>query len=106
MLKISRYISILLLVNFLPFVIPKEYIHELFGHEDSLDRYHSDLTFEKAHKHCGILQITTSSFVRNSRTVLTTGSLINIACILPVQNFIAGISYHISLLRAPPEQSI
>jgi len=104
MLRIRQNIALFLLVCFLPVVTPKEFIHSLFGHEDTHCHYHPDLTIEKAHRHCGILQVTASSFVSEFKTVLPGKIVNNFVCFFPDQSFISGISYHLSFLRAPPEQ--
>jgi hypothetical protein len=102
MFKVNRYISILLLVCFLPVVTPREFIHDLFGHEDTHDDYHPAVTFEKAHKHCSILQITFSSFISYLKNFLLEQEFDNSVYSFPVRSFIPGISVDLSYLRAPP----
>jgi len=102
MFRIKKYIPILLLASFLPFVIPKEYIHDLFGHEDTQDEYQSSLILEKHHTHCSILQITLSNFLSTSNTVCFKNEPYHSFYIFPESSFIPGISVNLSNLRAPP----
>ncbi|MGA2822857.1 MAG: hypothetical protein ABSE72_04960 [Bacteroidales bacterium] len=102
MSKVNRYISILLLVCFLPVVTPKEFIHDLFGHEDTLDHYHSDITIEKIHKHCSIFQISFSIFISSLKSFFPKKEIDNCAYSFPQQTYIPGLSVNLSFLRAPP----
>lgn len=102
MFKVKRYISILLLVGFLPVLTPKEYIHDLFGHEDTHENYNSALTIDKAHKHCSILQVTFSTFVSLQKNFLQGQEFNNSVYIFPDQSFIPELSVHLSYLRGPP----
>ncbi|MGA3013452.1 MAG: hypothetical protein ABSD71_05400 [Bacteroidales bacterium] len=102
MKKIDQYISILLLVCFLPIVTPKEFVHDLFGHEDTIDHYHSDVTIEKVHKHCEILQITFSSFLSSLKIFFQKKEVNDCLYFYPQQSFIPEISVNLSSLRAPP----
>jgi hypothetical protein len=106
MVKVNRYISILLLVSFLPFVIPKEYIHDLFGHEDTHDDYHPSLIFEKKHTHCSILQITLSTFISHLKNVILRREPDKTVFSFPGNSFIPGVSVNLSHLRAPPSNHI
>lgn len=102
MVKVNRYISILLLVCFLPIVTPKEFIHDLFGHEDTIDHYHSDITIEKIHKHCSILQVTFSSFLSSLKIFFQKKEVNDCLYTYSPQSFIPEISVNLSFLRAPP----
>ncbi|TRZ71660.1 MAG: hypothetical protein D4R97_06510 [Bacteroidetes bacterium] len=106
MFKVNRYISIFLLVCFLPVVTPREFIHDLLGHEDTLDIYHSTATLEKLHKHCSILQVTFSSFVSYLKNFLFQKEFYNSFYSFPHQSFIPGVSVNLSSLRAPPSHHI
>jgi len=106
MFKIKKYIPILLLASFLPFVIPKEYIHDLFGHEDTHDEYHPSLVIEKRHTHCSILQITLSNFLSTLKNVFFKSEPDYTFYIFPESSFIPGISVDLSNLRAPPSHLI
>ena len=102
MFKVKQYFSILLLVSFLPVLVPKEYIHDLFGHEDTFENYQSALTIEKAHKHCSILQVSFSCFVSFQKNYLRGQEFNNAVYIFPHQSFIPELSVHLSYLRGPP----
>jgi len=106
MSKLARYISILLLASFLPFVIPKEYIHDLFGHEDTHDEFHPSLIIEKQHTHCSILQITLSNFISDLKSFFLKSEPFCTFYIFPESSFIPGISVNLSNLRAPPSYHI
>jgi len=102
MFKLNRYLSILLLACFLPVVTPREFIHELFGHEDTQDIFHSTPTIEKIHQHCSLLRVTFSTFVPHLQPFLLQ-KVLNIAFYsLPHFSFIPGISVNLSFLRGPP----
>ena len=100
--KLNRYISFLLLVCLLPVVTPREFIHDLFGHEDTQDHYHSAVTIEKIHKHCSIFQISFSIFLSSLKSFFPTKEIENCAYSSPQQTYIPGISVNLSYLRAPP----
>lgn len=99
MKKIDQYISILLLVCFLPIVTPKEFIHDLFGHEDTIDHYHSAVTIEKVHKHCSILQVTFSSFISGLKIFCLKKEVNDCLYSFPRQFFIPGISVNLSFFK-------
>lgn len=104
MIKMNRYISIFLLVCFLPVLTPKEFIHNLFGHEDTNDIYHSSITIEKQHRHCGILQITFSSFISYLKNVIHEKEFCYSVYNFHSKLFIPGISVNLCHLRAPPSR--
>ena len=102
MIRVKRYISILLLACLLPVVTPVEFVHDLFGHEDTHDGFQPSVSIDKAHRHCLILQITFSTFISNLNTFLIGTEFNQFAhsCFDPC--FIPGISVNLSCLRAPP----
>lgn len=103
MLRTRQNIAIFLLVCFLPVVTPKEFIHYMFRHVDTICHFHSDRTVGIVHKHCSILQITASAFVPEQKPPLA-GKIVHPAiCFLPDQPFISEISCNLSFLRAPPD---
>ena len=102
MFNIRRQISILLLVCFLPVITPKEFIHALLGHDDTECYYHSDLTIDKIHRHCKILQIMASSFVAELKSFLIPTLFQKTLYFFSTQSFISDISFHLSYLRGPP----
>jgi len=81
---------------------PKEYIHDLFGHDDTHDSYHPELSIEKQHKHCSIFQVTFSSFVSYLKNLLSQKEFDHPFYSFPYQSFIPGISVNLSCYRAPP----
>jgi hypothetical protein len=100
--RITRYISILLLVSFLPILTPREFIHDLFGHEDTFDAYHSALVIERVHTHCSILQVTFSTFISTLKVFSVKKEVSNCPYAFSRTLFIPAISVHLSSLRAPP----
>jgi hypothetical protein len=102
MFCVRRYISVVLLVCFIPVITPKEFIHALMGHDDTECYWHSDVTVDKIHQHCKILQITASAFVADLKNILSPGTVHKTCYFFSAQSFISGISFHISYLRGPP----
>jgi hypothetical protein len=103
MIKINnRDIAFFLLLCFLPVITPKEFIHGLFGHEDTSDVFHVTTSVEKVHKHCSLLQMTFSTFfsgVKNYQSVKDAELVIHL---FPLLAFIPVMSVNLSHLRAPP----
>jgi hypothetical protein len=83
-------------------VTPKEFIHDLFGHEDTIDHYHSDATIEKIHKHCSILQISFSIFISSLKSFFQKTEIDKCTYSFQQQSSIPEISVNLSFLRAPP----
>jgi hypothetical protein len=102
MINVNRYISIFLLACFLPVMTPREIIHDLFGHEDTHDVYHSTVTIEKLHRHCSIYQMTFSSFISFLKSFSPEKEVNNSFYFFPHEEFIPAISVNLSSLRAPP----
>ena len=63
MRKRIRHIASGLILIFIIALIPNEYVHFLYGHEDTHCHYHPELTLEKRHHHCQILRHQFSVFV-------------------------------------------
>ncbi|MEP7169471.1 MAG: hypothetical protein ABI855_08900 [Bacteroidota bacterium] len=73
MKKFSKHISILLLFISGLFIVPKELVHELTFHEDTID--HCSITCEgfaisNIHHHCDILQVFVPPYHASDGTVL------------------------------------
>ena len=102
MIKIRRFISILLLASFLPILVPRELVHNLFGHDDTQDHYHAAITIEKAHKHCRILQVTFSTFISHLKNIIPEKKFTGSFYCFTELSFIPSISVNLSSLRAPP----
>jgi hypothetical protein len=103
--RIARHISVFILVCFLPVITPKEYIHDLFGHEDTPDLYHPATIVEKAHKHCTILHFVFHSFVSLLKPFLAGEDPFQSLLTVASRSFIPGLSVNLSSLRAPPLSS-
>jgi hypothetical protein len=106
MFGIRRYISIALFICFIPVITPKEFIHDLMGHNDTDCLWHPDKTVNKAHQHCKILQITASAFVAELKIFSIQTFHQKSIYFFSSHSFISGISFHISNLRAPPVNTI
>jgi len=102
MIQINRYLSFLLLVCLLPVLTPREVVHDLFGHEDTHDVYHSLVTIEKLHKHCNIFQVTFSTFIYSLKKVSINKEINYFEYSFSQQNFTPGKSVSLPFLRAPP----
>ena len=102
MIKIRRFISILLLASFLPVIIPREFVHDMFGHDDTPDQYHGGITIEKVHKHCSILQITFSTFLAYLKISIPEKNFTGSFYSFTKSSFVPSISVNLSSLRAPP----
>jgi hypothetical protein len=92
----------MLLAVFLPVLTPAEFIHDLFGHEDTHDIFQPISTIDKAHRHCQVLQITFSSFISDSNDVPVENEYYHFDWSIADPGFIPGISVNLAFLRAPP----
>ena len=103
MSKIKRGISVVILfLSFLPVIIPREFVHELFGHEDTTDHYHAAVILEKGHTHCSILNITFSNFISCLKNPVPEKKIIISFYTFAEISVLPGISVNLSSLRAPP----
>ena len=106
MRTIRTYLSIILLAVIFFSVMPKEFIHNLYGHTDTIeDEYclHGILHIENTHHHCEMLNYAAFPFEENASAILFqpvpfSESLIS-------QNdygFVSRTLYNLSRFRAPP----
>ena len=65
--RLRTYISPGLMLVFTIILIPNEYIHLIYGHEDTHHVFNSDPTFENHHHHCQILSHRFSIFLNDYR---------------------------------------
>ena len=68
--KFKKYISGFLLFTISLFIVPKEYFHDLAGHEDTRDIPGKDITFTNIHHHCEILNYNTPHYIFQYKVVL------------------------------------
>lgn len=50
-------------------LMPVDYIHEIYGHDDTHCHPHTQMTFDKQHHHCELLQYRFSLFLDDYLTV-------------------------------------
>ena len=100
--SIKKHIAILFLVLISLLIVPKEFIHSLAGHEDTVCFWHNGKTLDKHHHHCAILNFNAPPYVETSGTNLEVSSfnfyihsLNDYTCYF---NDFTNLSY----LRAPP----
>jgi hypothetical protein len=87
------------------FVVPKEYIHDLYGHEDTRDISHQQQTFEKAHRHCEILGYNTPHYIFQYKIFLLSVSFIQQTIFINHHfTYIIPFSSYFNL-RAPPAET-
>ena len=83
-------------------IVPKEFIHDLYGHEDTRDIPSKDITLTNSHHHCQILNYTTPHYIFQYKISLLSVSFIQRA-VLPYRQFSYIIPCHNYFnLRAPP----
>ncbi len=69
---LKKYIAFLLLLISTLFVVPKELLHELTCHEDTVDTHCTQtdgLAISTAHHHCDVLQVFVPPFNTSDATV-------------------------------------
>ena len=98
----KRNIAITLLAVLGIILIPREYIHALYGHEDTHCVPHSGYTLEKAHHHCKILQVTFPVFLDQYQTLLPEADLASSCSISISSSQFQGQCPALPNLRAPP----
>jgi hypothetical protein len=98
----KKIIAWFLLLTISVFIIPKEIIHDFFGHKDTVCYWHKGAFVEKQHHHCEILKYNTpvnwtpEKFVFQNIQFSQAGILIYNEIIIYLKN-----NYH-TYLRAPP----
>jgi hypothetical protein len=84
------------------FIVPKEYIHDLYGHEDTRDNNQQQQTLEKAHRHCEILGYNTPHYTFQYKIFLLSVSFIQQTFLPHQQSSYIIPFYSYFNLRAPP----
>ena len=104
--RIRKYISLLLLLTICLFVVPKEYFHDLYGHEDTRDvSQQQQQALGKAHQHCEILGFNTPHYIYQYKIFLLSASFIQQTVFEKQQsNYIIPFSFYFNL-RAPPAET-
>ncbi|MGD0709827.1 MAG: hypothetical protein ABR968_01455 [Bacteroidales bacterium] len=103
--RIRQYIAVFLLLAISLFIVPKEYIHNFYGHDDTHDITSKDVTIANIHHHCQILNYNTPNYIFQHKAFLLPVSFIE-QSILPYRqfSFIIPFSSYFNL-RAPPEET-
>jgi hypothetical protein len=62
--RFSKHISLILLLAFSVYVLPKELVHEFFHHdtEDAILTHGTETTVGNAHEHCDLLELNSPPF--------------------------------------------
>jgi len=103
--RFRKHISFLLLLTICLFVVPKEYFHDLYGHEDTKDITQQQQTLGKAHQHCEILGFNTPHYIFQYKIFLLSASFIQQIVFEKQQSvYIIPFSFYFNL-RAPPAEA-
>jgi len=103
--SVRKYIAILLLLTISLFIVPKEYIHDFYGHNDTQDISGKDITLNNSHHHCQILNYNTPNYIFQQKTFLLPVSFIEQSVLTYRQfSYIIPFSTYFNL-RAPPEDT-
>jgi hypothetical protein len=92
-----------LLLVFSVILVPREFIHGLYGHEDTRCVPGSEPTLEQKHHHCAILQIEAPVFNTPAATSLSPSEPVQNAIVLTaISSVVFTILFYFNL-RAPPQ---
>jgi hypothetical protein len=107
MIAVKRYIAFFCLVTIAVFIVPKEFIHSLYGHTDTIDVFQKDnvIQFEKQHRHCEILKYETPLYHNIIAFIALSLTLHTSICITRLYNPYLSRLYSHSRSRAPPINS-
>jgi len=98
-INIARF----LLLVFSIILSPKEFFHDLYGHEDTLCIPGSEHTLEPKHHHCAILQIEAPVFDTPPSTSIIPLELVqNSIALTATSSVVFTILFYFNL-RAPPQ---
>ena len=100
--NLKKHIAIFFLVLISLLIVPKEFIHSLTGHEDTICFWHNGKTLEKPHHHCGILNFNAPLFLVASSFQLPVSSLHFQLHFLNDYSCCFSDFINLSYLRAPP----
>ena len=86
------------------FIVPKEYIHDSYRHDDTHDIASKDITFTNIHHHCQILNYNTPNYIFQHKAFLLPVSFIEQSVLIYRQiSFTIPFSTYFNL-RAPPAE--
>lgn len=102
--RFRQYIVVFLLMTISLFIVPKEYIHDTYGHEDTKDIQSKDASLTNTHHHCQILNYNTPNYIFQHKAFLLPVSFIE-QSILSYRQFSYIIPFATYFnLRAPPAE--
>jgi len=104
--QIRKYVSVLFLFLISLLIVPKEYIHDLAGHEDTLCFFHNGKIVEKPHHHCAILNFNAPLYISASSSQQPAKAVKFENIFLADYSFILSDLSNLSDLRAPPSNQI
>jgi hypothetical protein len=100
--RIRQYIAVFLLLTISLFIVPKEYIHDFYGHDDTRDIQSKETTLTNIHHHCQILNYNTPNYIFQHKAFLLPVSFIEQSVLTYRQfSYIIPFSTYFNL-RAPP----
>jgi hypothetical protein len=105
--KLTRALACFLLAVLSFYIVPKEFVHTLFGHEDTADHVlvakgRSAATFSTQHTHCELLNFETDFFYEHTSTSTPSSPGILFSYFpLPLNTTGLSSSTYVSL-RGPP----
>lgn len=100
--QIKKYIAIIFLFLISLLIIPKEYIHALSGHEDTICYFHNNKILEKQHHHCAILNFNAPLYLTAFKSQVPVVSKLQRFCFINDYSFYFIDLTNLSSLRAPP----
>lgn len=102
--RLRQYIAVFFLLTISLFIVPKEYIHDIYGNDDTKDIQSKDASFTNTHHHCQILNYNTPNYIFQHKAFLLPVSFVEQA-ILPYRQFSYIIPFSTYFnLRAPPAE--
>ncbi|HEV7231145.1 MAG TPA: hypothetical protein VGO45_07450 [Bacteroidia bacterium] len=107
MAQLNKYIACFLICVFSFAIVPKEFIHVLYGHEDTTDHNvppsaKTPLVVSSQHIHCELLNFETDVFYLDAAPAFSSPqSILYTYATLPLRDAGSGSPVYISL-RGPP----
>lgn len=100
----KKFIALFCLLTLSVFIVPKEFIHSLYGHKDTIDIIFKDHSkhFEKTHIHCSILKLETPLYHNDGAIYLLEVNFQVKWYIDKIYETYALFLYSLSLSRATP----
>lgn len=105
-MRLRSYIAMLLLLIISTVIMPKEFIHAFFDHEDTphniCDSHTSDVHVEEKHHHCEFLKFQVPPFFVSVSIPQLTSEVTTVEYTALVTRSQPQHSYNLSPLRGPP----